>query len=412
MKVLHLVAGELSGGAARGAYWLHCALRELGVESVLLTNGAENLGDSSVVAIGSSRTHRLKCALLGELWKLPLYLYRKRQKRIFHTGLEGLNFMAFDAYKNASVVHLHWINGLVAMRAFGKIKKPLVWTMRDMWPLTGGCHYALDCRRYRVGCGQCPQLGSGVDTDLSQWVVRNKRACLPKQLKIVGVSDWLTECARESRVFSGYCIETISNNVDTRQFLPIDMAVARNILGIPFDKHVVLVGAQRISDFYKGFDLFVKAIKTVRRRDIHVLVFGEATGDDVAGLEVSYTRLGFLCDIVSLRLAYSAADVFVAPSRMDAFPKTLVEALSCGTPVVCFDATGPRDIVEHQVTGFKAKAFDPEELGFGIQWVLSRDKETRERFRQNARDRAVTRFDSLVIAKQYIAIYDRISASP
>jgi glycosyltransferase involved in cell wall biosynthesis len=414
MKVLHLVAGELSGGAARGAYWLHRAEVDLGIDSTLLTNGRDDLGDTSVVALGSTRAKRALAAVGAEVGRLPTYLYPNREKRIFNTGFYGLDFTRHPAYKSADLLHLHWINGLVAMRTLKKVRKPIVWTMRDMWPMTGGCHYAMggECDRYRVGCGKCPQLGSGMVMDLSRFVVANKIAALPMSMQLIGISHWLSDRARESRVFSGNPVETISNNIDTRLFFPVEPCVARSILGIPRGRRIVLIGAQWVSDFYKGFDLFAQAMQRIDTQEVHLVLFGNVRHRDVKELGVAYSDLGFLSDTVSLRLAYAAADVFVAPSRLEAFGKTLAEAMACGTPVVCFDATGTSDIVEHGVTGYKAKPFVSADLARGIAWVLSRTDEQHQEMREKARARAVALFDSRVIAEQYRDLYERMLGEP
>ena len=408
MKVLHLFSGELSGGAARGAYWLHKAQREIGIDSRVLMNGREANGDASVTSLGQKPLKRVQMALLARLGNAPVHLYRKRQPRIFNTGFAGHDFTRLPEYRQADLIHLHWINGLVAMRALRRVKKPVVWTMRDMWPLTGGCHYAMDCDRYKLGCGQCPQLGSDSAWDLTRLVLANKRSSLPKQLRVVGISDWLTKCASRSRVFERFHVQTISNNVDTRSFYPTPPEIARQALGLPVGKQIIVVGAQRVTDFYKGFDRFLEAMRDVQCDDVHVLTFGRDAGPGLTGLNVSHTRLGFLSDIFSLRLVYAAADVFVAPSLMDAFGKTLAEAMACGTPVVCFDATGPKDIVEHRVTGYKAAPFEPADLAKGIQWVLSLPRERHDALRRDARERAVKRFDSRVIAAQYKALYEEM----
>lgn len=410
VKILHLIAGELSGGAARGAYWLHQAQREIGIDSRLLTNGRETHGDASVTSLGTTPVKRVQGALRTRLGNAPLYLYRKRRPWIFNTGFAGVDFTKHAEYRRADLIHLHWINGLVAMRTLRKVEKPIVWTMRDMWPMTGGCHVgaAFGCDRYKLGCGQCPQLGSKMAWDLSRLVVANKRASLPKRLRVVGISDWLTECASKSQVFNGYSVQTISNNVDTRSFCPTSPEIARQALGLPVDKRIVLVGALRVTEFYKGFDLFLEAMRGVLREDVHVLTFGRDAGPGLASLDVSHTNLGFMSDTLSLRLAYAAADVFVAPSLMDAFGKTLAEAMACGTPVVCFDATGPKDIVEHRVTGYKAVPFETKDLANGIQWVLNLPRERHDTLRRHARKRAVERFDSRVIASQYKALYEEL----
>lgn len=81
---------------------------------------------------------------------------------------------------------------------------------------------------------------------------------------------------------------------------------------------------------------------------------------------------------------------------------------ACGTPVVCFDATGPADVVEHRVTGYKAKPFDPSDLQAGIEWILSLPANELESLGKQARRRVVTLFDSQVIASQYLDLYKQI----
>jgi glycosyltransferase involved in cell wall biosynthesis len=405
MKVLHLVAGELNGGAARGAYWLHQALRDLEVDSTILTNAKDNLGDASVISLADSAIGKLKFAILKRMGQAPVKAYRRRKRVIFNTGFDGVDFTRHPAYASADLVHLHWVNGLVSTRALRKLKKPVIWTLRDMWAFTGGCHYSMDCEQFMQGCGKCPQLGSSRVGDLSRFIVRHKRASVPKDIRIVGISRWLSDCASRSTVLRGCRVNMISNNVDTRMFSPFPKDHARQELGLEFGRKIVLIGAGNVADFYKGFDLFLEALESLRKENVHVVMFGRSIDCDLDSLGVQSTSLGYLSETDALRVAYSAADVFVAPSRMDAFGKTLVEAMSCGTPVVCFDATGPKDIVEHQVTGYRATPFNPQDLAHGIQWVLNEPPDAYQALCRNARERAEQRFDSRVIARQYEALY-------
>lgn len=408
MKILHIVGDGVTGGAGRGAYWLHTAQRALGIDSTILTNGRDSLGDPYVICLAQTPLQKLKFFILPRLANFPARFYLKRDGRIFNTGFDGVDITKHPSYQSADIVHLHWINGLVSTRTIKRIDKPIVWTMRDMWPMTGGCHYSMECDRYTIGCGSCPLLGSHRSADLTRFIVAQKRSSLPKKMKVVGISQWLSDCAQSSRVFNGFDIKTISNNVDASRFFPISQEVAREILGLRIDQKVILVGAQRINDFYKGFGLLKEALESMRMDDVHLLVFGKTPADEIGPLGLPYTNLGFLTDTVSLRLAYSAADVFVAPSRMDAFGKTLAEAMACGTPVVCFDATGPKDIVDHQVTGYKARPFDTTDLSCGIRWVLDQSQEQAIRLRRQARERVMKHFDSRVIAEQYLVLYKQM----
>ena len=224
---------------------------------------------------------------------------------------------------------------------------------------------------------------------------------------MVGISNWISECARRSEVFRGCNVSTISNAIDTEQFYPVEPQWARKILNLPHDKKIVLVGAKDVDDFYKGFDLFVESMRSIGADDIHLVVFGKVRCEALSTLGVKFTSLGFLTDSVSLRLAYSAADVFVAPSKMESFGKTLAEAMACGTPVVCFDSTGPKDIVEHKVTGYKAEPYDSADLARGIQWVLALPEQKNVEVRTQSRDRVERLFDSEVVARQYLNLYEK-----
>jgi len=405
MRVLHLVAWDLRGGATLGAYWLHKALRDLEVDSTILTNGKVTFGDDSVISLAGSGFAKLKLAVWRQLGQIPVRAYRKRKNRIFNTGFEGIEFTRHPAYTSADLVHLHWVNGLVSTRALRKVKKPVIWTLRDMWPFTGGCHYSMECEQFMQGCGKCPQLGSSRVGDLSRFIVRHKRASVPKDIRIVGISRWLSECARRSEVFRRCRVSTISNNVDTRLFSPLPKDQARQALGLDEDKKIVLIGAQDVDSFYKGFDLFLEALKSLRKENVHIVMFGRSTDSDLDSLGVQSTSLGYLSDTEALRAAYCAADVFVAPSRMDAFGKTLVEAMLCRTPVICFNATGPKDIVEHRVSGYLAEPFSPPDLAQGIQWVLEQPPVAYAEICRAAQNRAQQRFDSRVIARQYVELY-------
>jgi len=405
MKVVHLVAGELSGGAARGAYWLHQALLDLEVESSIITTAKNTLGDKSVISLTDSVLAKLKLVALYKIGRMLLSAYRDRRPLIFSTGIDGLDFTRHPTYLSADVVHLHWVSGLVSTRVLRKIKKPVVWTLRDMWPFTGGCHHSLECDRYTKGCGSCPQLRSNRERDLTRFILRQKQASMPENIRIIGISRWMSDCASKSAVFGNGQVETISNNIDTRLFSPLPKKLAKQALGLDEDQKVVLVGAQRMASVYKGFDLFLEAVGGMTKENIRVVLFGNAREGILDTLGVPTTNLGFLSDAISLRLAYSAADVFVVPSRVDAFGKTLVEAMACGTPVVCFNATGPKDIVEHRLNGYLAEPFSPMDLAHGIQWVLDQPSETYAELCRSARMRAELCFDSQVIAKQYLALY-------
>ena len=398
----------MSDGAARGAYWLHQGLRKIGIDSKILVQWAD-VKDKNIISLTNNKMTRSKQIILSNLDQSPAWLYKNRNRVIFSTGIFGNNIGKTKEYPEADIIHLHWIcGGMLSISQIGNIQKPVVWTMRDMWPMTGGCHYAMDCKRYESGCGFCKQLNSQSKYDLSYFVLKKKRASFSKNMKMVGISHWLSECAKRSFLFKDFDIRTIHNNVNTNDFFPIEKSIARDILNLPDNKKIILAGAQSLKDFYKGFDKYLEVINGLNKKDNKLLLFFGNFGENLikqSGFE--YKSLGFLYDTVSLRLAYSASDVFVAPSLMDAFGKTLAESMACGTPVVCFNATGPKDIVDHKINGYKASPYIAEDLSAGIGWVLSDDKRHKD-LCIKAREKAVACFDIEKIARQYAELYGSI----
>jgi glycosyltransferase involved in cell wall biosynthesis len=411
MRVLHFIGGELTGGAARGAYWLHEGLRRDGVDSRILTNSRETYGSAHVASVNQSGTQRIVNAVRSRMDQLPVKLYRHRKTEIFSPAMVGYDFKSHPLFTWADIIHLHWINGgFVNIGHLDAIKKPVVWTLRDMWPITGGCHVAMDCTRYQTGCGQCPQLGSSSVRDLSRITINRKKKNLPGNLTMVGISHWISQCARESSLFRERPVMTIHNNVNCQDFFPIDTASAKRILDIPVTKKVVLAGAQKGKHAWKGFNLFLQSLQHLEKENVLVLLFGETDEEELKKTGFDYKLLGTLNDLISLRVAYSAADVYVSPAVMEAFGKTIAEAMACGTPAVCFAATGPRDIVEHKTSGYAATPFDVEDLARGIRWVLAQADDPA--LGQRARQRVLAQFDTPVIAARYKELYTHLLTQP
>lgn len=402
MHVLHLVAGSFGEGAARGAYWLHRALLSTGVDSRIL-------GTSDVPT--DDRT----CRISGTAPNAPQRISaRDRVERVltrggiqgFRVGLSGYDVRKHPWYPWADLIQLHWINGLVGLPDLRRIDKPLIWTLRDMWPMTGGCHYAMSCQRYSSGCGSCPMLGARHEKDLSFWLARAKRNALPAHTHIAPISRWLTRCAEQSYVLRDRPTHYIPNVVDTERFAPKDKQRARAELGLPLDRPIVLTGALRGTDPYKGVALFAEALQHLRSSPLIVTFGKNAEPSDTES--APWHAFGLVEDDAKLATIYSAADVFVSSSVQEAFGKTLVEAMLCETPVVAFDATGPSDIVSHLETGYLAESMDAESLASGIDWILNQDGAS---LGTAARMRALKYFAPSVVAGQYKALYRKVLAN-
>ncbi len=196
------------------------------------------------------------------------------------------------------------------------------------------------------------------------------------------------------------------------QFKPLDKGLSRRTLDLPQDKKIVLFGAvNSVNDPNKGFRYLKQAMQLLATdgwsETTEVVIFGASEPSTHHDLGLKTRYLGYLHDDISLALIYSAADVAVVPSIQEAFGKTALEAMACGTPVVAFGATGLLDIVEHEQTGYLAQPYESAELAKGIAWILE-DAERLSDLRHQARARVEREFDIQHVAKRYLALYEEI----
>jgi glycosyltransferase involved in cell wall biosynthesis len=407
MKVLHLSAFDLVGGAARAAYRIHQGLQNIGIDSQLLVQHKRS-SDRTVTTAESKVYAKLRS--LAD--SAPINFYPHRQQMFSPQWcpdalLKSANRFAPD------IINLNWVcNGFVPVEALAKFKQPLVWTLQDMWAFTGGCHYTLGCDRYQDCCGNCPQLQSNRDRDLSRWVwQRKQKAWQNLNLTIVTPSSWMAECARSSSLFRELAIKIIPFGLDTAKFAPYDSKQARQELNLPQNKQLVLFGAiDATGDTRKGSHLLQQALKKLGQSQwqekIELVIFGASQPEQPIDFGFPVHYLGHLDD-AHLRLAYSAADVMVAPSLQEAFGQTASESLACGTPIVVFERTGLADIVDRDRNGYVAEYEDIEDLARGIVWVIE-DEERHQQLRYYAREKAEREYAWTVQANRYLSLFEKI----
>lgn len=411
MRPLLISTNDINGGAARAAYRLHQGLRLLDTPSRMLVRSKLST-DLTVIAQKSLLTK------LGPVvdWRL-LQLYRKRDltQKMFSPQWVPGRVAAKVRELKPDIISLHWIcNGYMQIEALSQLKIPIVWTLHDMWPFTGGCHYSQTCDRYKNACGSCPQLNSQQQLDLSYWIWWRKFQVFKKiNLTVVSPSQWLANCAKNSSLLKDVDIKVIPHGLDTTVFKPVDQQVARNLLNLPQDKKLVLFGATSgaVTDPRKGLLLLQKALDLLNddgwSDTIELVIFGALSASNSFSLGFKAHYLGHFHDDLAIALIYSAADVMVVPSLQEAFGQTASESLACGTPVVGFKNTGLTDIVTHQQDGYLAALADISDLARGITWILS-DPERHHQLGLQARMTAKHQLSQQLQAKRYLSLFSEI----
>jgi len=412
LRVLHLATLE-GGGAGVAAYRLHRGLRQIGVNSVMsvLHKASDDPSVYWIHGIQGSSENPQAVSLWPHLlqqWKGTLQRFPDRSRSLCFFSTPDSNVELERQFKDFDIVNMHWVAGLVDIRRMPEMfaGKKLFWTLHDMNPFTGGCHYAQDCTRYETGCHDCPQLGPGPEDIVRNiWNIKQK-SYRKLDLTIVTPSKWIGDCSQKSALFRRFPHRVIPYGLDLENYSPLDRSLARKKLGLSEHAKIILFGASALADYRKGFDLFLNAIAHLphlaKGMEIILIAFGQA--DDLSHINSPYPlhALGHLNTPAELRTAYSAADVFVIPTREDNLPNTVLESMACGTPVVGFDLGGLTDMVVHRKTGYLAPFPDIKEMACGIHWILQ-NKDMK--FRRACRERAEQHYALTKQANNYMALY-------
>lgn len=411
MKVLIINTSERTGGAAIAAYRLLDALHRYGVDARMLVARKETDRESVIQAAAD---WRYKAAfLLDRLWVFFHNGFSKRGLWDIDTAEVGVDITRMQAYREADVIHLHWVNqGFLSLDTLDKIfhsGKRVVWTMHDMWPFTGICHYSNDCVGYRKHCGRCPQLHYGGNGDASNRVLRQKSRMLGgAKISFVACSHWLEQQAQDSSMLRQQRVTCISNALPTDVFYPDSRVEARKRLGLPLKAKFILFASMKVTDKRKGVDYLLEAARLMEERyaeqceGVAFLVMGQHAEELRRRLRFPVYAMGYVSEASRVADIYRAADVFVTPSLQDNLPNTIAEAMGCGTPCVGFRTGGIPEMIDHEANGYVAQLGDSGDLARGILYVLEHPL-----LGEAAQHYAIYQYDPLRVAAQYVAEYRR-----
>ncbi|GAB3894975.1 glycosyltransferase family 4 protein [Spirosoma agri] len=432
MRVTHLSTYHLFGGAAVAANRLHQALSNVGqydgsVESTLLV-GTSNRQEKHRPGPGVTylaNNFLAEQTAFGRFVAERLYFLpyeRDRSVRFqFSPAAFGANLNFHEAIQQADILHLHWINfgflSLDGLRALFELGKPVVWTLHDQWAFTGGCHYSRGCAHFLTHCRQCPYLKKPGEQDLSYRIFEQKKTVFANaNVHFTPPSRWLSDEGIRSTLLRNFPFTIIPYAIDQRIFQPIDRQEANLRLEIPDSSSSgltparVLFGSANVTDTRKGFRYFAEALQLLHQQhpalNLEVLVFGKGRSYLLNELPFTVRHLGILTSEDAIVAAYNAADAMVVPSLEDNLPNTVIESLSCGTPVIGFRTGGIPEMVDHQQNGYLADVGSAQQLADGIAFVLNHPNP--EILRQQARQSAQERFSEAVVARQHIELYDKL----
>ena len=412
MRILIVNTSERTGGAAVAANRLMKALNNNGAKAKMLVRDKDT---ESLTVIPLPQSPRLRWQFLWERLVIFCRLHFSRQ-HLFEVDIAnaGSDITKLPEFKEADVIHLHWINqGMLSLKGIQKILqsgKPVVWTMHDIWPATALCHVTLGCQHFTSQCRHCrllPRGGSSSDFSTTVWQ-RKQRMLADENIYFVACSRWLESEAKRSALLKGQKITSIPNPIDTRIYKKGDKQEARQRLGLPLDKKLILFASQRVTNVNKGMEYLIEACRQLQLSDAAVVILGGHAEDVVSQLSLEAYPLGYVNEEQRIVDVYHAADVFVLPSLSENLPNTIMEAMACGVPCVGFRVGGIPEEIDHRRNGYVADYRSAEDLARGIRWILTEaDYET---LSKNAVQKVVQNYSQQSVALKYLDVYHQAQA--
>lgn len=367
-KILHISTSS-KGGAGNAAVRLHLALLSRGVNSTFLClSGVFNAENKIMLFEGNSNQitepeqpslgfKNLLIEKISKQYNKKKLNYAKERElledktkvefsdefEIFSSPFSLYDITSSKYYQEADIIHFHWTAGFLDFPSFfSKNTKPLVWTIHDENLFRGGFHYENDEVRNQKAYGE---------KDNRYKHIKKEIIAKQKDLQIISPSEWLADKANQSNLFSDK-VNAIYNLIDFTVFKPLDSIFCKNFWQLKPDVEVFLFVANDTRIKRKGLDLLLPLVNDNEFKNCQFLIVGE-NSTLINQQNVFFT--GKIFDERMMALAYNAADYFLLPSLEDNLPNTLLESLACGVPVISFDISDLKDIIEHNQLGIVAK---------------------------------------------------------
>ncbi len=281
----------------------------------------------------------------------------------------------------------------------------------DMAPMTGGCHYAWDCKGYAEDCNECPAfLDREYCTQAKDNLSYNQAFIEKANIIPVAGSEWQFRQLEQSTLFRNRKKYKALLSISETQYFQADKRSVRQELGLPMGKKILFFGAVSAIESRKGAKELVEALQLLEKSlaspsSVHLAIAGNNIAEIADRLPFSYTKLGYL-DHMTMPKAYQAADIFVSPSIEDSGPMMVNQSIMCGTPVVAFDLGVALDLVRTNETGYRAKLKDTRDFSRGIEILLGLRASEYIKMSNNCRALGLETFTPAVFLSRFGAILD------
>lgn len=391
MNVLIIGTTDILGGAAKVSWDIKSALETRG-DTVSMFVADKRSTDPTVTVISRSKWRKVLGFLFATEDCIP-------SDWILNTA----------EFKQADIIHCHNIHGryfnlgtLEKMAA----KKPVVWTLHDEWAITPHCAYTLEGTELKNGLYVCPSIDTPprILWDNTRMLSRKRNALYKKiTLHVITPSEWLLNRVKRTTLGT-HDVRLIPNGINTSVFRQTDKMTARTTLGLPQNKKIVLfLATAGKANTWKGWKYTEEVIAAYRdKSDVLFLNVGNLIP------ETNQPNVEYRLHVNSaeeLALYYSAADVLLFTSIAENFPLVILEAMSCGLPIVAFDVGGVKEVVAHKENGYVGTYRDSSDLLTGLDWVFALTDEKRTELSEQSSAKIHAHYDTTHMTDQYVDLY-------
>ena len=387
MKVLHLSHSDLFGGAAISAYKIHKAIQLQKINSKMLV--VKKLSkDNSVFKLKSKR-HLFFYKLKNYLFILLNRINKNKTPRSYNFFSSIYLINQINEIK-PDIIFVHWVHAeMISISDIKKIDKKTIFFLHDMW-------WFLKTEHYR-NCSHKINYFSFLDN----FIFNKKKKVRFKN--IYTPSKWMMKQAKKSTLMKNSKITIVPYPVDTNVFKTVKKKYIKNNV-----KTILFVGFGKIDAERKVLDLFEKIINELKIKNLNIIIIGDIDPKKFDLEKYNYTFYKKIQNVRALSKIYSKSDIFIFTSRQDNFPNVVLEAQSCGLPIISFDSGGVKEININNVTGFVIKSFNITKYVKKLEYLINNDKLIKK-FSINARKNALKNYSFNIISKKYLKLLNDFS---
>lgn len=350
MKVLQINVNGKNSSTGDIVYAIHNKLLSLNHKSLLCYGRGPNFKEKGMYKFGidiETYIHAMLTRFIGltNCFSPISTLLLLRQIKKFDPDIVHI-----------SEANSYFLNHKMLIKHLKKRNCKILWSMHCDIMYTGKCGLAVDCQRYKIGCGKCPRLREYPKTlffDFTAHMFKKKKRLLSNlDFKLSFPSRWLEDRFKQS-FLKDKTSYIIPNGIDCKDFYPHIGARERlcQDLNLDKNKHILLAVMPSINDENKGFNRLVNLLNTLDD-SFYLLVLSRDSLKDRANIDSRIVFLQASEDKQKLAHYYSAADAFILCSRLETFSLTVAESLSCGTPVCGYCCGAPETIFINEYASF------------------------------------------------------------